>query len=203
VGIAHQAVRARSLLQGALDLLASFTVWKAFMANWPAHSWREYLGIVLLVGLVATALPVGAQVAATPARKTHKHKHKTPVPECSDEDLSTRGNNMVAEKSRQYCKQRKLEKELERTYQAALVAVEDTDPRIMDATTRESWKRELRQAQEDWRTFVKRDCGLVEYEWWKGHGAGIAESECWVGYIAQRINELRERYQLQAEGGTH
>ena len=43
-------------------------------------------------------------------------------------------------------------------------------------------------------TFKESDCDAVEYEWWGGSGAGIAETTCLYSHTAQRVEDLKSRY---------
>ena len=46
----------------------------------------------------------------------------------------------------------------------------------MPADALAKWKETIVAAQKAWVTFKESDCGAVEYEWWGGSGAGIAET---------------------------
>jgi uncharacterized protein YecT (DUF1311 family) len=56
------------------------------------------------------------------------------------------------------------------------------------------WKETIVAAQKAWVTFKESDCGAVEYEWWGGSGAGVAETSCLYSHTAQRVDDLKSRY---------
>lgn len=64
----------------------------------------------------------------------------------------------------------------------------------MPSDALQKWKATIIAAQKAWVTFKESDCAAVEYEWWGGSGAGIAETSCLYAHTAQRVEDLKERY---------
>ncbi|HET7714102.1 MAG TPA: lysozyme inhibitor LprI family protein [Bauldia sp.] len=89
-------------------------------------------------------------------------------------------------------------------YQAADKELNDIWPKVlayidsqtdyMPADALQKWKATIVAAQKAWVTFKESDCGAVQYEWWGGSGAGIAETSCLYAHTAQRVEDLKERY---------
>jgi uncharacterized protein YecT (DUF1311 family) len=57
-----------------------------------------------------------------------------------------------------------------------------------------TWKATVIAAQKAWITFKESDCAAVEYEWWGGSGASIAETTCLYSHTADRVADLKSRY---------
>jgi len=75
-----------------------------------------------------------------------------------------------------------------------VLAYIDSQADYMPADALQKWKTTIVAAQKAWVTFKESDCGAVEYEWWGGSGAGIAETSCLYAHTAQRVEDLKSRY---------
>jgi uncharacterized protein YecT (DUF1311 family) len=56
------------------------------------------------------------------------------------------------------------------------------------------WKAAIVAAQNAWISFKENDCNMVEYEWWGGSGASLAQIGCVYHRTADRVADLKQRY---------
>lgn len=87
----------------------------------------------------------------------------------------------------------KADKELNAIWPKVLAYI-DSQGDYMPADAMAKWKATIVAAQKAWVAFKEGDCAAVEYEWWGGSGAGIAQTSCLYAHTAQRVDDLKERY---------
>ena len=87
----------------------------------------------------------------------------------------------------------KADKELNAIWPKVLAYI-DTQGDYVPADALKAWKADIIAAQRSWVAFKESDCAAVEYEWWGGSGAGIAETSCLYGHTADRVADLTSRY---------
>ena len=109
------------------------------------------------------------------------------VPGCENASSNVEIGNCV------YAAYQKADKELNDIWPKVLAYI-DGQGDYMDADTMQTWKATIVAAQKAWVSFKEQDCGAVQYEWWGGSGAGIAETTCLYSHTAQRVEDLKERY---------
>lgn len=88
---------------------------------------------------------------------------------------------------------KKADQELNDLWPKVLAAI-DSEGDIMPPDALHTWKATVIAAQKAWITFKESDCAAVEYEWWGGSGAGIAETTCFYSHTADRVADLKARY---------
>ena len=88
---------------------------------------------------------------------------------------------------------KKADRELNDIWPKVLAAI-DGQKEAMPPDALQTWKANVIAAQKAWVTFKENDCGAVEYEWWGGSGASIAETACLYGHTADRVADLKSRY---------
>lgn len=109
------------------------------------------------------------------------------VPGCEDATSNVEIGNCV------YAAYQKADKELNAIWPKVLAYI-DTQGDYMPADAMQKWKAMIVAAQKAWVSFKEQDCGAVQYEWWGGSGASIAETSCLYAHTAQRVEDLKERY---------
>jgi uncharacterized protein YecT (DUF1311 family) len=87
----------------------------------------------------------------------------------------------------------KADKELNAIWPKVLAYI-DGQSDYMPPDAQQKWKATIVAAQKAWVSFKEQDCGAVQYEWWGGSGAGIAETTCLYSHTAQRVEDLKSRY---------
>ena len=87
----------------------------------------------------------------------------------------------------------KADKELNAIWPKVLAYI-DTQGDYVPADALKEWKATIVGAQKAWVSFKESDCGAVQYEWWGGSGAGIAQTTCLYAHTAQRGEDLKSRY---------
>ena len=87
----------------------------------------------------------------------------------------------------------KADKQLNAIWPKVLAYIDDQRG-YMPADAQKKWKATVIAAQKAWIGFKEQDCAAVEYEWWGGSGASIAETTCLYGHTADRVEQLRSRY---------
>jgi uncharacterized protein YecT (DUF1311 family) len=88
---------------------------------------------------------------------------------------------------------KKADEELNAFWPTVLASI-DAEAGDMPPDALKSWKESVMAAQRAWITFKENDCGAVEYEWWGGSGASIAETTCLYSHTADRVADLKSRY---------
>jgi uncharacterized protein YecT (DUF1311 family) len=109
------------------------------------------------------------------------------VPGCDNATSNVEIGNCV------YAAYQKADKELNAIWPKVLAYI-DTQGDNVPADALQKWKATIVAAQKAWVTFKESDCGAVQYEWWGGSGAGIAETSCLYAHTAQRVEDLKSRY---------
>ncbi|MBN9022458.1 MAG: DUF1311 domain-containing protein [Rhizobiales bacterium] len=109
------------------------------------------------------------------------------VPGCENASSNVEIGNCVA------AAYQKADAALNAAWKKAL-AVIDASSGDMPADALAEWKSTLTAGQRAWVTFKEEDCGAVEYEWWGGSGASIAETTCLYEHTTHRLKQLEERY---------
>ena len=87
----------------------------------------------------------------------------------------------------------KADQELNDIWPKVLLYI-DGQKDYMPADARQTWKATVVAAQKAWITFKESDCAAVEYEWWGGSGASIAETTWLYSHTADRVADLKSRY---------
>ena len=87
----------------------------------------------------------------------------------------------------------KADKELNAIWPKVLAYI-DGQGDTMPPDAQQKWKATIIAAQKAWVSFKEQDCAAVEYEWWGGSGAGIAETTCLYAHTAARVEDLKSRY---------
>jgi uncharacterized protein YecT (DUF1311 family) len=87
----------------------------------------------------------------------------------------------------------KADKELNAVWPKVLAYI-DGQAEYMPVDALQKWKASIIASQKAWVTFKESDCGAVQYEWWGGSGAGIAQTACLYSHTAQRVEDLKSRY---------
>ena len=87
----------------------------------------------------------------------------------------------------------KADQELNDIWPKVLLYIDDQKG-SMPADALQKWKATIVAAQKAWVTFKEGDCAAVEYEWWGGSGASIAETTCLYSHTADRVADLKSRY---------
>ena len=77
----------------------------------------------------------------------------------------------------------KADKELNAIWPKVLAYI-DGQGDYMPSDAQQKWKATIVAAQKAWVSFKENDCGAVEYEWWGGSGAGIAQTACLYAHTA-------------------
>ena len=88
---------------------------------------------------------------------------------------------------------KKADAELNAFWPKVLASI-DSQGDIMPPEALKTWKATVIAAQKAWITFKESDCAAVEYEWWGGSGASIAETTCLYSHTADRLADLKSRY---------
>jgi uncharacterized protein YecT (DUF1311 family) len=109
------------------------------------------------------------------------------IPGCENATSNVEIGNCV------YAAYQKADKELNAIWPKVLAYI-DGQGEDMPADALETWKTTIVAAQKAWVSFKEQDCGAVQYEWWGGSGAGIAETTCLYSHTAQRVEDLKARY---------
>lgn len=109
------------------------------------------------------------------------------VPGCGNESSNIEIGNCVS------AAYQKADKELNDIWPKVLAYI-DTLGDTMPADALQKWKTTIVAAQKAWVSFKEQDCDAVQYEWWGGSGAGIAETSCLYAHTAQRVEDLKSRY---------
>jgi uncharacterized protein YecT (DUF1311 family) len=109
------------------------------------------------------------------------------VPGCDDATSNVEIGNCVQ------AAYQKADKELNAIWPKVLAYI-DGQGDYMPPDAQKKWKATLIAAQKAWVSFKEQDCGAVQYEWWGGSGAGIAETTCLYGHTAARVEDLKSRY---------
>ncbi len=130
--------------------------------------------------LFAAALLVAAPALAAPALADDE------VPGCENASSNVEIG---------YCVQdayQKADKALNAFWPKVLASIDAAD--YVPPADRKTWKETVIAAQRAWVTFKEEDCAAVEYEWWGGSGAGIAEATCLYDRTTRRLEQLQDRY---------
>lgn len=109
------------------------------------------------------------------------------VPGCENASSNVEIGNCV------YAAYHKADEELNAIWPKVLAYI-DGQGEDMPADALEKWKTTIVAAQKAWVSFKEQDCGAVQYEWWGGSGAGIAQTTCLYAHTAQRVEDLKSRY---------
>jgi uncharacterized protein YecT (DUF1311 family) len=109
------------------------------------------------------------------------------VPGCDNATSNVEIGNCV------YAAYQKADKELNDIWPKVLAYI-DTQSDYVPPDALQKWKATIVAAQKAWVSFKESDCGAVQFEWWGGSGAGIAETSCLYAHTAQRVDDLKERY---------
>lgn len=109
------------------------------------------------------------------------------VPGCENAGSNVEIGNCV------YAAYQKADKELNDLWPKVISYI-DSQSDYVPADALGKWKATIVAAQKAWVTFKEQDCGAVQYEWWGGSGAGIAQTSCLYAHTAQRVEDLKERY---------
>ena len=91
-----------------------------------------------------------------------------------------------------YAAYQKADKALNAFWPKVLASIDAAD--YVPTADRKTWKETVIAAQRAWVTFKEEDCAAVEYEWWGGSGAGIAEATCLYDRTTRRLEQLEDRY---------
>lgn len=109
------------------------------------------------------------------------------VPGCGNESSNIEIGNCVS------AAYQKADEELNAIWPKVLAYI-DGQADYMPVDALQKWKAGIVSAQKAWVTFKEQDCDAVQYEWWGGSGAGIAQTSCLYAHTAQRVEDLKSRY---------
>jgi uncharacterized protein YecT (DUF1311 family) len=85
------------------------------------------------------------------------------------------------------------DKELNAIWPKVLAAIDSMKGDMPDDAIKD-WKATMIEAQRAWVTFKENDCGAIQYEWYGGSGASLAETTCLYHHTADRVADLKARY---------
>ena len=89
------------------------------------------------------------------------------------------------------------DKELNAVWQKIIADIKSRDEEYLPAQEKQAWLKGMTDAEKAWATFKDADCNVgVAHEWWGGSGSSLAVGACLRDHTVQRLNELKERYDL-------